>query len=172
LNAPDDTEAGLPDLLGRSLRTTRRPDAFKIAVTLRALGRRGLGELVDRCHELAEGAAEHIERHARLELTAWPTLSTVVFRYRPSARSGVSADDVNARLRRRLLDEGAAVIGRADLGPDRTVHLKLTLLNPAAELRDIEALLELVAAAGQAEEQAVQAQTPVQAIPNPRGADA
>ena len=39
LNADDDTEAGLPDLLGRSLRTTRRPDVLKIAVTLRALGR-------------------------------------------------------------------------------------------------------------------------------------
>ena len=47
LNADDDTEAGLPDLLGRSLRTTRRPDILKIAVTLRALGRDGLGALVD-----------------------------------------------------------------------------------------------------------------------------
>ncbi|NBM20709.1 aminotransferase class V-fold PLP-dependent enzyme, partial [Streptomyces sp. GC420] len=47
LNAEDDTAAGLPDLLGRSLRTSRRPDVLKIAVTLRALGRRGLAELVD-----------------------------------------------------------------------------------------------------------------------------
>ena len=47
LNADDDTEAGLPDLLGRSLRTTRRPDILKIAVTLKTLGRTGLGELVD-----------------------------------------------------------------------------------------------------------------------------
>lgn len=33
LNADDDVEAGLPDLLGRSLRTSRRPDVLKIAVT-------------------------------------------------------------------------------------------------------------------------------------------
>lgn len=37
LNADDDTEAGLPDLLGRSLRTTRRPDILKTAVTLKTL---------------------------------------------------------------------------------------------------------------------------------------
>ena len=33
LNADDDTGAGLPDLLGRSFRTSRRPDAVKIATT-------------------------------------------------------------------------------------------------------------------------------------------
>ena len=32
------------------------------------------------------------------------------------------------------------------------MHLKLTLLNPAAQVRDVEALLDLVVAAGQAEE--------------------
>ncbi|NBH05014.1 aminotransferase class V-fold PLP-dependent enzyme, partial [Amycolatopsis sp. SID8362] len=49
LNADDDTEAGLPDLLGRSIRTSRRPDAFRMAVTVRALGTAGLGALVERC---------------------------------------------------------------------------------------------------------------------------
>jgi L-2,4-diaminobutyrate decarboxylase len=47
------------------------------------------------------------------------------------------------------------VIGRADLGPEQTVHLKLTLLNPAAQLADVEALLDLVVAAGRAEERRI-----------------
>ncbi|MYZ41105.1 aspartate aminotransferase family protein, partial [Streptomyces sp. SID4917] len=51
LNPADDEEAGYPSLLGLSLRTTRRADAFKIAVTLRTLGRAGLGRLVDACHD-------------------------------------------------------------------------------------------------------------------------
>ncbi len=161
LNAPDDTAAGLPDLLGRSLRTTRRTDAFKIAVTLRALGRRGLGDLVDRCHRLAVHAAEVIDADPRLELAARPTLSTVVFRYRPSGDASDDSDDsldavnaVNAGLRRRLLHEGAAVVGRADLGHPAAVHLKLTLLNPAATPRDVEQLLGLIVAAGRAEQEA------------------
>jgi L-2,4-diaminobutyrate decarboxylase len=150
LNARDDSAAGLPDLLGRSLRTTRRPDAFKIAVTLRALGRAGLGELVDRCHDLARYAAAATSRHPDLELAASPTLSTVVFRYRSADRR--RSDDVNAALRRRLLHEGKAVLGRADLGPDQVVHLKLTLLNPAASAADVDALLAAVVAAGRSEE--------------------
>ncbi|KOV68873.1 amino acid decarboxylase, partial [Streptomyces sp. NRRL WC-3618] len=61
LNADDDTEAGLPDLLGRSLRTTRRPDVLKIAVTLKTLGREGLGALVDQVCDHAHEFARQIQ---------------------------------------------------------------------------------------------------------------
>jgi L-2,4-diaminobutyrate decarboxylase len=160
LNPADDEEAGYPSLLGRSLRTTRRADAFKIAVTLRALGRAGLGRLVDRCHDLAWHAARRIDEHPRLALDAPPVLTTVVFRY--LSDSG-DPDRVNAALRRRLLAEGRAVVGRADMGPSDTapagagprtgrVRLKLTFLNPATTPADIDRLLGLVVAAGEKED--------------------
>ncbi|OEV23322.1 hypothetical protein AN219_26495, partial [Streptomyces nanshensis] len=60
LNADDDTEAGLPDLLGRSLRTTRRPDVLKVAVTLRALGRSGMARLVERTCAAARELADRV----------------------------------------------------------------------------------------------------------------
>lgn len=53
LNPADDEALGYTSLLGRSLRTTRRADVLKVAVTLRALGRQGLGERVDGCLDLA-----------------------------------------------------------------------------------------------------------------------
>jgi L-2,4-diaminobutyrate decarboxylase len=137
LNAEDDTDAGLPDLLGRSLRTSRRPDAFKIAVTLRALGRQGMGALVERCCSTATAVADLVDRHPRLELWARPELSTVVFR-----PLGASDDDV-AAMRRRLLEDGDAVLGRATV--DGRVWLKLTLLRPTATADEYAALLDLVA---------------------------
>ncbi|WP_328796484.1 pyridoxal phosphate-dependent decarboxylase family protein [Halosaccharopolyspora lacisalsi] len=146
LNTEDDEVAGYRGLLGRSLRTTRRPDAFKIAVTLRALGRDGLGELVDRCHDLARHAASHVSAHPRLELYRDPVLTTVVFRYLPEHGD---PDGRNAKLRRRLLDSGRAVVGRTEFGD--AVWLKLTVLNPRATEADIEALLADVDAAGQKE---------------------
>jgi L-2,4-diaminobutyrate decarboxylase len=142
LNPADDEDAGYASLLGRSLRTTRRPDALKIAVTFKALGRAGLGSLVDRCHELASYAASRVAASPELELYQPPVLTTVVFRYRGS-------DLVNARLRRALLAAGSAVIGRTELGGQ--VWLKLTLLNPDATKADIDALLDAVVAAGAAE---------------------
>ncbi|MEU7643937.1 pyridoxal phosphate-dependent decarboxylase family protein [Streptomyces huasconensis] len=141
LNADDDTDAGLPDLLGRSLRTTRRPDILKIAVTLKALGRTGLGALVDQVCDQARQFAAHIEAHPRFELYDTPALSTVLFR-------PTDADDTHlAHLRRRLLTDGTAVLGRADLAGRR--WLKATLLNPHTRPTDLANLLELVTKASE-----------------------
>lgn len=133
LNADDDTEAGIPDTLGRSLRTTRRPDALKIAVTLQALGRDGLADLVDRTIAAAHHLADLITRTPGLELHAPPTISTVLFR-------PTGADDHTvATLRRTLLDRGLAVLGRAHA--DDRLWLKVTLLNPRTTSADLTGLL-------------------------------
>ncbi|MFJ5102356.1 pyridoxal phosphate-dependent decarboxylase family protein [Streptomyces sp. NPDC088554] len=179
LNPTDDEEAGYPSLLGLSLRTTRRADAFKIAVTLRTLGREGLGRLVDACHELALSGARTVRTHPRLELHAEPVLTVFLFRYLPvdadeergaegkhgvegkhgaagkHGADGERSDRINAALRRRLLREGRAVVGRTELpgeGPGR-VRLKLTLLNPHTTAEEVERLLLAVVAAGRAEEE-------------------
>ncbi|WP_035841182.1 pyridoxal phosphate-dependent decarboxylase family protein [Kitasatospora azatica] len=154
LNPADDEQAGYPSLLGRSLRTTRRADAFKIAVTLRTLGRAGLGRLVDRCHELALAAAELVRARPELELHGHPLLSTVLFRALPrdpAARADPAAvDRHNAELRRRLLATGRAVLGRTELpspAPGVTeglVRLKLTLLNPHTTEAELARLLDQV----------------------------
>jgi L-2,4-diaminobutyrate decarboxylase len=136
LNADDDTEAGLPDLLGRSLRTTRRPDVMKIAVTLRALGRSGLGALTDAVCGQARELAGMIAADPGFELYGPPVISTVLFR-----PAGVDDRHV-AEVRRRLLAEGSAVIGRARLGG--RLWFKATLLNPHTRTDDLAALLKLV----------------------------
>jgi L-2,4-diaminobutyrate decarboxylase len=148
LNPADDEQVGYTSLLGRSLRTTRRADVLKVAVTLRALGRAGLGARVDTCCDLARVAAAQVMAMPSLELARPPVLTTVVFRY--VTRDPARSDDVNGRLRRQLLREGSAVVGRTEL--DGRVHLKLTLLNPDATAADVDALLTLVVAAGRAEE--------------------
>ncbi|WP_200304825.1 pyridoxal phosphate-dependent decarboxylase family protein [Streptomyces adelaidensis] len=136
LNADDDTHAGLPDLLGRSLRTTRRPDILKTAVTLKTLGRAGLAALVDHVCALAQDLAALIEAHPAFELYDRPTISTVLFR--PAGAS----DDTVAAVRRKLLHDGRAVIGRAVL--DGRLWLKATLLNPHTRPGDLATLLKLV----------------------------
>ncbi|MFB6941577.1 pyridoxal phosphate-dependent decarboxylase family protein [Streptomyces sp. NPDC060286] len=136
LNADDDTEAGLPDLLGRSLRTTRRPDALKIAVTLQALGRTGLADLIDRTITAAHHLADLITRTPTLDLYDRPTISTVLFR-------PTDADDNTvATIRRTLLTRGHAVLGRART--DDRLWLKATLLNPHTTPDDLRTLLDLV----------------------------
>ncbi|MFF4781628.1 pyridoxal phosphate-dependent decarboxylase family protein [Streptomyces griseorubiginosus] len=136
LNADDDTEAGLPDLLGRSLRTTRRPDVLKIAVTLKSLGREGLAALVDQVCSTAQEFAALVDRHPGFELHAPPTISTVLFR--PVG----ATDDAVAAVRRQLLTDGRAVLGRARAA--NRLWLKATLLNPTTRPAHLTALLHLV----------------------------
>ncbi|MER7401320.1 aminotransferase class V-fold PLP-dependent enzyme [Streptomyces sp. NPDC000070] len=138
LNATDDTEAGLPDLLGRSLRTTRRPDVLKLAVTLKTLGRNGLGALVDQVCALARDFAALVDEHPGFELHARPAISTVLF------RPADATDDTVAGVRRALLTDGRAVLGRARI--DGRLWLKATLLNPTTGPDDLAALLHLVTA--------------------------
>ncbi|MEE1756655.1 pyridoxal phosphate-dependent decarboxylase family protein [Streptomyces sp. SP18CS02] len=152
LNADDDTEAGLPDLLGRSLRTSRRPDVLKIAATLRALGRRGLGELVERCVRSAEEFAALLDAHPGMRRRPGDLgISTVLFRPAAAdALSGTAGDELVAEVRRRLLAEGRAVIGRAvaeDADGVRKLWLKATLLHPGTTGDDLAGLLGLIAAA-------------------------
>ncbi|WP_326833863.1 aminotransferase class V-fold PLP-dependent enzyme [Amycolatopsis rhabdoformis] len=159
LNADDDTEAGLPDLLGRSIRTSRRPDAFRMAVTVGALGTEGLGALVERCCTTATEVNELVERHPALESWGAPELSTVVFRPRGAD------DDLVARIRRTLLESGTAVIGRGSLpsGPDGAprLWLKLTLLHPHTTAADYVELLDQVVATAEAERGVTAPQSPV-----------
>ncbi|WP_333763844.1 pyridoxal phosphate-dependent decarboxylase family protein [Streptomyces sp. IBSBF 2390] len=135
LNADDDTEAGYPDLLDRSLRTTRRPDILKIAVTLKTLGRSGLGAMVDQVCARAREFAALVHTHPGFELYGRPVISTVLFR--PAGAD----DDTVAAVRRGLLEEGRAVLGRARL--DGRLWLKATLLNPHTGPDELAQLLEL-----------------------------
>ncbi|KOX00032.1 pyridoxal phosphate-dependent decarboxylase family protein [Streptomyces sp. NRRL B-3648] len=143
LNADDDTEAGLPDLLGRSLRTTRRPDILKIAVTLKTLGRSGLGALADQVCTRAREFAALVREHPGFELYDRPVISTVLFR-------PAGADDAAvAAVRRTLLHDGRAVLGRAKA--DGRLWLKVTVLNPHTRPDDLAQLLKLAELADLAE---------------------
>ncbi|WP_344258001.1 pyridoxal phosphate-dependent decarboxylase family protein [Streptomyces sodiiphilus] len=162
LNPDDDGEAGYDGLLGHSLQTTRRADVLKVAATFLALGQEGIGSMLEACHDLARHAATAVRSHTRLELVTEPALTTVVFRYLPATTTDPEAcDRINGALRRRLLSEGTALIGRTESGG--AVRLKLTLLNPQARTTDIDELLAAVVAAGRA----VESGTPQPTVPGP-----
>ncbi|GED96384.1 aspartate aminotransferase family protein [Gordonia crocea] len=143
LNPEDDLEAGFGGQLGLTLQTTRRPDVLKVATTLMAYGRNGLGEMLESCHELALHAQSRVASEPQFELVSEATLTTVVFRY---LCDELDIDQVNAEVRRRLISSGTALIGRTQVriaadGEPRTC-LKLTLLNPETTADDIERLFD------------------------------
>lgn len=146
LNPETHDHAGIPNLVNKSLSTTRRFDALKLWFSFQVLGREKFGQMVDRTVELAEYAAQCIRHHSALELMHQPEFGCVVFRYLPRKPEN-DVDRWNRALRESLFSRGVAVIGHTRVRGQQC--LKLTCMNPSASEEDLDALLQLIVEEGQ-----------------------
>jgi len=147
LNPETHDDVGIPNLVNKSLATTRRFDALKLWLSFQALGREKFGQMVNRTIELAAHAAALIRNNAALELLHQPQYGCVVFRYRP-ARPDSDSDTLNAVLRQRLFERGVAVIGHTRIRGQQC--LKFTCMNPTVSEKQIEDLLRQIVEQGRA----------------------
>ena len=145
LNSEFDEAQGVPNLVSKSLQTTRRFDALKLWMGLEALGQKQYAEIIDHGVTLAQQVARYIADQESLELVMQPQLASVLFRYRPAqlAANGDAAVALfNQRIGDALLESGRANVGVTEF--DGVTCLKMTLLNPIVTLEDIKLLLALV----------------------------
>lgn len=141
LNPESNAEAGIPDLVTKSIQTTRRFDALKLWVSLQTLGQTGLADLIDTTIQLAQETASRIAEDSDLELANQPEINAVVFRYHPAhLQEKQQRNRVNREIRQSLLEKGKAVIAQTQIAGD--VYLKLTLLNPRTTNAHITELLQ------------------------------
>lgn len=143
LNPECEEQAGIPNLVSRSLQTTRRFDALKVWMTLEALGIQQLGDMIDRCIATATQLAEAIDSSSAFELIMPAQLSSVLFRLAGTPHALDPASEPHRAVARTLLEQGVANVGvtrHAGRG-----CFKLTLLNPQTELADLLGLLHLLA---------------------------
>jgi L-2,4-diaminobutyrate decarboxylase len=136
-----------PNQVDLSLQTTRRFDALKVWLTLRATGARQIGDWLDRCLEATATAWDSLTLHPDLEGFEQPQLLTLLFRYDPGHLPADAVDALNRRIRRDLFDSGVAVIAGTTLQGRH--WLKFTILNPDTTDAEITEVLELVAGCGQ-----------------------
>lgn len=153
LNPETNETANIPDLVTKSIQTTRRFDALKLFVSLRTLGRKKFGAMIDTTIELAQETATLINAEPLLELANRPTINAIVFRYLPSQTpahldSTTWANQINDQIRMSLLQEGVAVIAKTKIG--QITYLKFTLLNPCTTIADIRKVLNAIKMIGQA----------------------
>ncbi|MGB9074639.1 MAG: aspartate aminotransferase family protein [Terriglobales bacterium] len=145
LNPETHDDLGIPNLVNKSLSTTRGFDALKLWLSFQVLGREKFGKMVDRTIELAAHAATLIRNNPALELLHEPQYGCVVFRYRPS-RPDRDGDRLNAALRQRLFERGVAVIGHTRVRGRQC--LKFTCMNPVVSEEEIGALLQTIVKQG------------------------
>lgn len=126
----------LPNLVDKSIATTKRFDALKLLMSMQAMGTDKYGAMYDHLMALTQDVAKLVTATDKLELLAQPQLSTVLFRFNHDENADLSM--INQRLRLDLLTAGVAVLGETKINGGTC--LKLTILNPCLQLADFEKL--------------------------------
>ena len=134
LNREEDEEDGYINLVGKSMQTTRRFDALKVFMAFQTRGKDGFDEMITKVIDNADYFWSLIKDDPDFIVPVKPELSSVVF-----ALS--DGDEVNKRVRRRLLENGT-VIGQTVM--DGKVMLKFTLLNPNLGFSDFPVLIKKI----------------------------
>lgn len=121
----------LPNLVDKSIATTKRFDALKVFMTMQSVGPKALGDMYDHLLEQTLEVADMIRDNKHFELLAEPSLSTVLFR---ATHESADLDELNKTLRLEALTRGIAVLGET-IVDDKTA-LKFTILNPCLTTAD------------------------------------
>lgn len=132
-----------PDLVEKSLQTTRRFDALKVWLSLKVVGEKKLGEYLLRVHEIIQETYHRAKLDPNLEFIHEPELSTLVFRFVFQNQEDENCPDmVNKFIRSSLFNEGAASV--ASTRVDGKLYLKFTLLNPESSADHLLGILGLI----------------------------
>ncbi|MFJ8361536.1 lysine decarboxylase DesA [Streptomyces sp. NPDC093984] len=144
LNPHSAVRERIPNQVDKSLQTTRRFDALKLWMTLRVMGADGIGQLFDEVCDLAAEGWKLLAADPRYDVVVEPQLSTLVFRYIPSAVTDpADIDRANLHARKALFASGDAVVAGTKVAGRH--YLKFTLLNPETTVDDIATVLDLIA---------------------------
>ena len=134
----------MPNLVSKSLQTTRRFDALKLWMTVEALGEELYGSMIDHGVTLTRDVADYINATAGLEMLVDPQFASVLFRVVPEGYPVELLDTLNQNVADELFARGEANIGVTKVGQNQS--LKMTTLSPVATLDNVKNLLGLVLA--------------------------
>ena len=144
LNSEYDEEHGVPNLVAKSLQTTRRFDALKLWFTVEALGEELYASMIDHGVKLTQEVEQYINDTASLEMLVPSQFASVLFRVVPEGYPAEFVDALNQNVADELFARGEANIGVTKVGGKQS--LKMTTLSPIATLENVKALLAQVLA--------------------------
>ncbi|WP_062052637.1 pyridoxal phosphate-dependent decarboxylase family protein [Aquimarina longa] len=143
LNPLENRNEQQPNLIEKSIQTTRRFDALKLWFTLKVVGVKTLGSFLEKVHYLALEAYYTIKDDIYFEVAHKPELSTLVFRFKtPGVINDNLLDQVNLHIKNTLFNSGKASVASTKIN-DKT-YLKFTLLNPRTTMDDLLQVITMI----------------------------
>ena len=131
-----------PNAAYLSPESSRRARALPVWATLRAYGRNGYKEMVERHLGLAQRLAGLVDAAEDLERLADVPLNIVCFRYRPPGADAHRLDEINRRLAEAIVYDGRVYVGGTVYEGKRA--LRPAIVNWRTTERDIDLIVEVV----------------------------
>lgn len=125
------------DFIPQQFECTKAPLGLKLALVLAVVGERGLAENVGAVSENARSIHERIESRDGFETLCAPESNILCFRIEGD-------DDLQTRIRKRLMHDGDFLLSQADVGGRR--WLRMALMNPLTDLATVDRLLDRIEA--------------------------
>ncbi len=122
--------------------SSQRARAIAVWAALRAWGRSGYREMVERHLDLAQRLAGLVDDASDLERLADVPLNLVCFRYRPDGVPEEELDALNARLGEEVLADGRVYVGTTRFGGK--VAFRPAIVNWRTRAEDIDLLASVI----------------------------
>ncbi|WP_109833036.1 pyridoxal phosphate-dependent decarboxylase family protein [Reichenbachiella versicolor] len=148
LNPLENKNEDMPDLIEKSIQTTRRFDALKLWMTLRVIGEEKMISYLEDIYDLTLETYEKAKNDQELEFIHEPTLTTLVFRYlTPNVSDETIHERVNKYIKNVLYESGQVSI--ASTRHEGRFYLKFTLLDPNLSSNHLLSVLDIIKEKGQ-----------------------
>jgi L-2,4-diaminobutyrate decarboxylase len=128
----------------RTMECTKLGMSVRIAAIWKTQGEAFIAEHLRTVHALAKEFVGKIRSRSAFEVATEPESNIVCFRIRPPGTADGALDDLNSRLRRRIIEEGAFYIVQTKLRG--RVWLRTALMNPLSSGAHLESLLDALEA--------------------------
>ena len=122
--------------------SSQRARALAVWTAVRAWGRSGYREMVERHLDLAQRLAGLVDEAPDLERLADVPLNIVCFRYRPDGAAEEELDALNARLGEEVLADGRVYVGTTSFGGK--VAFRPAIVNWRTREADIDLFVDVV----------------------------
>ena len=137
-----------PNLMFRTPESSQRARGIAVWATLRAYGRRGYREMVERHLDLARRVATRVDAAPDLERLADVTLNIVCFRYRPEGvEDEATLDEANRRIGEEILADGRVYVGTTVY--DGKVAFRPAIVNWRTRNEDVDLIVDVVRELGE-----------------------
>lgn len=121
---------------------SRRARSLPVWATLRAYGRDGYREMVERHLRLAQRVAQQVDEAPDLERLAEVSLNVVCFRFHPPGVTEDALDGINRRLGDMVLEDGRVYFGTTDYAGK--VAFRPAIVNWRTTEEDVDLIVKVV----------------------------